>query len=179
MNHAEKSLCLLPTLVLGLVLASCSKPTELSHAVAETVAAPPPPPPKALSPEASIATMQLRQGYRLEPVLTEPQIAEPVMIAFDGNGRMYVAEMRTYMMDADGTGEQEPFSRVSSHEDTDGDGVYDRHTVFADKLLPACASARRSHHHRQTNTDDLYITVTAMVTAYQTKTLWFKGGRAA
>ena len=89
----------------------------------------------ALSPEASIATMQLPKGYRLEPVLTEPQIAEPVMIAFDGNGRMYVAEMRTYMMDADGTGEQEPVSRVSRHEDTDGDGVYDRHTVFADKLL--------------------------------------------
>ena len=27
------------------------------------------------------------------------------MVAFDGNGRMYVAEMRTYMQDADGTGE--------------------------------------------------------------------------
>jgi hypothetical protein len=39
-----------------------------------------------LSPEASIATMQMPKGYRLEPVLTEPQIAEPVMIAFDGNG---------------------------------------------------------------------------------------------
>ena len=49
--------------------------------------------------------MQLPKGYRLEPVLTEPDIAEPVMVAFDGNGRMYVAEMRTYMQDADGTGE--------------------------------------------------------------------------
>ena len=117
------------------LLAACSTPTEPPQAAAEPVAAAPPAPPKALSPEASIATMQLQKGYRLEPVLTEPQIAEPVMIAFDGNGRMYVAEMRTYMMDADGTGEQEPVSRVSRHEDTDGDGVYDRHTVFADKLL--------------------------------------------
>ena len=125
MNQFEKSIRLLPALVLGF----------LSQAPAETVTAAPPPPVMALSPEASIATMQLPKGYRLEPVLTEPQIAEPVMIAFDGNGRMYVAEMRTYMMDADGTGEQEPFSRVSRHEDTDGDGVYDRHTVFADKLL--------------------------------------------
>jgi len=78
---------------------------------------------KALSPAASIAEMQLPSGYKLEPVLTEPDIAEPVMVAFDGNGRMYVAEMRTYMQDADATGEQEPFSRVSRHEDTDGDGV--------------------------------------------------------
>ena len=79
--------------------------------------------------------MELPKGYRLEPVLTEPDIAEPVMVAFDGNGRMYVAEMRTYMQDIDGTSEQEPVSRVSRHEDTEGDGVYDRHTVFADKLL--------------------------------------------
>ena len=92
------SIRLLPTLVLGFLLASCSTPTELPHAAAEAALPPaPPPPPMALSPEASIATMQLPKGYRLEPVLTEPHIAEPVMIAFDGNGRMYVAEMRTYM----------------------------------------------------------------------------------
>ena len=83
--------------MLGFLLASCSTPTELPHAPAETAAAAPPPPSMALSPEASIATMQLPKGYRLEPVLTEPHIAEPVMVAFDGNGRMYVAEMRTYM----------------------------------------------------------------------------------
>src|SRR5688572_27906400 len=123
----------LPALSLIALLASCSTP-ESPQVPAETVGAQPPPS-KALSPEASIATMELPSGYRLEPVLSEPDIAEPVMVAFDGNGRMYVAEMRTYMLDADGSGEQEPVSRVSRHEDTDGDGVYDRHTVFADKLL--------------------------------------------
>ena len=66
-----------------------------------TKAAPAVPVIKALSPTDSIAATQLPSGYRLEPVLTEPDIAEPVMIAFDGNGRMYVAEMRTYMQDAD------------------------------------------------------------------------------
>ncbi|HEU4781357.1 MAG TPA: PVC-type heme-binding CxxCH protein [Steroidobacteraceae bacterium] len=133
----------------------------------------------ALSPGASIATMELPSGYRLEPVLTEPHIAEPVMIAFDGNGRMYVAQMRTYMQDADGTGEQEPVSRVSRHEDTDGDGVYDRHTVFADKLLLPRILLPLDDRIiiGETNTDDLYI--------YRDndgdgvadeKTLWFKGG---
>src|SRR5688500_11595777 len=90
-------------------LASCSKPTESPPAPAASTSTAPAAV-KALSPEASIATMQLPSGYRLEPVLTEPHIAEPVMVAFDGNGRMYVAEMRTYMLDADATGEQEPFS---------------------------------------------------------------------
>src|SRR6185436_15438098 len=122
----------LPIFALAFLLASCSTPTELPPVAAATPAAPPPPF-RALSPEASIATMELQQGYRLEPVLAEPNIAEPVMVAFDGNGRMYVAEMRTYMQDADGTGEMQPVSRVSRHEDTNGDGVYDKHTVFADK----------------------------------------------
>jgi len=88
-----------------------------------------------LSVEESLKTFQLPEGYHLEPVVTEPQITEPVVSAFDGNGRLYVVEMRTYMQDADATGEQEQTSRVSLHEDTDGDGVMDKHSVFADNLL--------------------------------------------
>jgi len=68
-------------------------------------------------------------------VVTDPIITEPVACAFDGNGRLYVVEMRTYMQDADATGEQEAKSRVSLHEDTDGDGKMDKHTVYADNLL--------------------------------------------
>ena len=85
--------------------------------------------------EESLAEFDLPAGYRLEAVVAEPFIDEPVVCVFDGNGRMYVAEMRTYMQDADATGEQEAKSRVSWHEDTDGDGVMDRHGVFVDHLL--------------------------------------------
>ena len=88
-----------------------------------------------LSVEDSLKTFELPEGYALEPVVTEPDIAEPVVCAFDGNGRLYVVEMRTYMQDADSTGESEPTSRVSLHEDTNGDGVMDKHSVFADNLL--------------------------------------------
>ena len=88
-----------------------------------------------LSVEDSLKTFELPPGYRLEPVVTEPEIAEPVVCAFDGNGRMYVAEMRTYMQDADATGENESTSRVSLHEDTNGDGKMDKHSVFVDNLL--------------------------------------------
>lgn len=88
-----------------------------------------------LSKEESTTSFVVPDGYELQLVLSEPEIKEPVAIAWDGNGVMYVAEMRTYMQDADATGEQTPTSRISRHEDTDGDGIYDKHSVFIDKLL--------------------------------------------
>ena len=88
-----------------------------------------------LSPEEELKTIQLPDGYRLELVLSEPEIKEPVTAVFDGNGRMYVVEMRTYMQDIDGTGEHDPTSRISRHESTKGDGVFDRHTVYLDNLV--------------------------------------------
>lgn len=88
-----------------------------------------------LSPEESLKTMSLPEGYRLELVASEPMIKEPVAIAWDGNGRMYVAEMLTYMQDADAAREQEPVSRISLLEDTDNDGIMDKSTVFIDSLL--------------------------------------------
>jgi mono/diheme cytochrome c family protein/glucose/arabinose dehydrogenase len=96
---------------------------------------PPMPKPPMLSPAEELKTFQLPDGYRLELVLADPDIKEPVQIQFDGNGRMYVAEMRAYMQDIDGKDEHAPVSRVSRHESTKGDGVYDKHTVFADKLV--------------------------------------------
>ena len=58
-----------------------------------------------------------------------------MQIAFDGNGRMFVLEIRGYMQDADATGELAPTGRISVHEDTDNDGVYEKHTVFVDKMV--------------------------------------------
>ncbi len=98
--------------------------------VAQDVSSKAPP----LSPEDSIKSMRIQPGYQLVPVLTEPQIHEPSAVAWDGNGRMYVVEMRTYMQEIDGKDQLVPRSRVSRHEDTNGDGQYDKHTVFADNL---------------------------------------------
>lgn len=137
------------------------------------------PPSRALTPAESIATMQLPPGYRLETVLAEPDIAEPVMAAFDGNGRMYVLEMRTYMQDADATGEFKATSRVSRHEDTDGDGIYDRHTVFADGLLLPRILLTLDDRViiGETNTDDLFIyRDTDGDGVADEKKLWYKGG---
>lgn len=96
---------------------------------------PPQPPLAARSPAEELKTIQLPEGYSLELVLSEPDIREPVAISFDGNGRMYVVEMRTYMQDIDGTGEHEPRSRISWHEAPKGDGRFTRHGVFLDNVL--------------------------------------------
>lgn len=90
---------------------------------------------KPLSPEESMKHIKLPPGYRLELVLAEPEIREPVAIAWDGNGRMFVVEMRGYMQDIAGSGARDPVGRISWHEDTDGDGKMDKHGVYLDNLV--------------------------------------------
>ncbi|MEO1011160.1 MAG: c-type cytochrome [Bacteroidota bacterium] len=88
-----------------------------------------------LSPEESLETFYLPDGYRIELVASEPMIHEPVAIAWDGDGKMYVAQMDTYMQDVDGTGTDEPISQIKLLEDLDGDGKMDKSTVFLDSLM--------------------------------------------
>jgi hypothetical protein len=89
----------------------------------------------AASPAEEQKRFVLPPGYKIEPVLTEPDIEEPMQIAFDGNGRMFVLEIRGYMQDADATDELAPTGRISVHEDVNNDGVYEKHAVFVDKLV--------------------------------------------
>ena len=121
----------------ALVLYACSNnnsnntaPNTFERVVVDTN-----PPVKPLSPEESIKKIQLPPGFHVELVASEPMVQEPVAICWDGNGRMYVAEMNTYMKDASGTGEFEPTSRIKLLEDTDGDGKMDKSTVFVDSLV--------------------------------------------
>jgi mono/diheme cytochrome c family protein/glucose/arabinose dehydrogenase len=77
----------------------------------------------------------LPTGYRMELIAAEPDVINPTIIEFDGNGRMYVAEMISYMMDTDASREHDPISRISRWESTKHDGRYDKRTVFADHLV--------------------------------------------
>ena len=63
------------------------------------------PPLQPLTPAEEQKRFWLPPGFKLEPVLTDPEIQEPAQIAFDGNGRMFVLELRGYMQDADGGGD--------------------------------------------------------------------------
>ncbi len=132
------------------------------------------------SPADEAKSFQLPAGYLMDLVLSEPEIKEPVVTVFDGDGRMFVAEMRTYMQDIDGKNQFEPTSRISMHEDSDGDGKYDKHTVFADKLvLPRMILplGKGQIVVNETNTLDLYLyTDTDHDGVSDKKELWWKGG---
>lgn len=133
-----------------------------------------------LSAEDELKTIELQDGYYLELVLSDPDVVEPVVVEFDGNGRMYVAEMRTYMQDVDGGGQMEPVSRVTMHEDSNGDGNYDKHTVFADKLLlPRIILALDDRIIiGETNTLDLYsYRDTNGDGVADEKEVWYRGGK--
>ena len=88
-----------------------------------------------LSPEESMEKFYLPEGYKIELVASEPMVNEPVAIAWDGNGKMYVAQMDTYMQNVDAVGEDEPISQIKLLVDLDGDGKMDKSTVFIDSLL--------------------------------------------
>ena len=95
----------------------------------------PKPPVVALSPQEGAKRFWLQPGYRIESVLADPLIQDPGQVAFDGNGRMFVVELRGYAQTPDGIDLVPPLGRISRHEDRDGDGVFERHTVFIDKLV--------------------------------------------
>ncbi len=97
------------------------------------------PPPAPLSPADELATMKVPQGFHVELVAAEPLIECPVAMCWDEKGRLFVVEMRGYMHDVDGKGEDQPNCRVSILEDTDGDGKMDKSTTFADGLVMARA----------------------------------------
>ena len=86
-----------------------------------------------LAPEEALKTFQIVDGFRAELFAAEPEVVDPVEIAFDEDGNAYVAEMLDYPFDpAAGT---PPRSRIRFLEDTDRDGRIDRATIFADQLL--------------------------------------------
>ena len=89
----------------------------------------------ALKPDDAIRTIEVPKGTRLECVAAEPTVEEPAMIAFDGNGALYVCEWRTYMQDEHATGQLDPVSRVVKLVDKDGDGRFETRTVFIDNVI--------------------------------------------
>lgn len=93
------------------------------------------PPAPALSVEEALASFTIAEGYRIECVASEPLLHDPVDIAFDARGRLWVVEMSTLMLDADGTGELAPTCAIAVLEDRDQDGVYDHRSEFANGLV--------------------------------------------
>jgi putative membrane-bound dehydrogenase-like protein len=86
-------------------------------------------------------TFRVLDGFRMDLLASEPLVASPVAMTYDENGRAYVCEMRDY-----------PYTDKAHHqrnqenptdaaigtirllEDTNGDGIFDKATIFADNL---------------------------------------------
>lgn len=99
------------------------------------------PPVPVLTPEQARDRFQLEPGFRIDLVAAEPLVHDPVAMAFDPQGNLWVAEMAGYnadivqvMPELAGTVKSWPKGKIVKLEDTDGDGRMDRRTVFLDDL---------------------------------------------
>lgn len=88
-----------------------------------------------LSPEEALASFTVAPGFRVELMAAEPLLGDPVAAVFGPDGRLWVVEMRGYMQDIDGAGEDDRVGSIAVLEDTDRDGRFDRRTVFMDGLV--------------------------------------------
>ena len=81
-----------------------------------------------LTAEAAAKTFELAdQALTIDLAASEPEVQSPVAMAWDADGKLYVAEMIGYPV-SKGEG------RIRRLEDRDGDGRYEHATVFADRL---------------------------------------------
>lgn len=93
------------------------------------------PPMGAVVEAGDLSGFRIAEGFKIELVACEPMVRAPVAMSFDEDGRLWVVEMSSFMNDLEGTGERAPVNRIVILEDTDGDGVMDKSTVFLDGLV--------------------------------------------
>ncbi|HQR07422.1 MAG TPA: neutral/alkaline non-lysosomal ceramidase N-terminal domain-containing protein, partial [Gemmatales bacterium] len=109
---------------------------------------------KPLSPQQSWGLIKVDPKYVVELMVSEPLVTDPVAIAFGPDGRLWVAEMADYPAGLPGGKipvvdpkaaalnpgllykfeNMIPGGRIKVLEDTDGDGKYDKATVFLENI---------------------------------------------
>ncbi len=82
--------------------------------------------------EHQLSLLKPAEGFEISLFASEPMIDKPLAISFDAEGRLYVATTATYPHIKPGNLASDKVYRL---EDTDGDGVADKSSVFADGLL--------------------------------------------
>ncbi len=90
---------------------------------------------KYLSGREAVRSLTVPEGYKVELFASEkefPNLANPMQLAFDNKGRLWVATMPSYPHYR--PGDAPPDDKILIYEDTNGDGKADKEIVFADKL---------------------------------------------
>lgn len=77
----------------------------------------------------ALSTFQVHPDFRMELVAAEPLVRDPIAMAFDEHGRLFVVEMRGYSEERD-----ENIGEIRMLEDSNGDGVYDTASSYVDGL---------------------------------------------
>ena len=85
-----------------------------------------------LPPKDAAASIKVPGGFKATLFAGEPDVAQPMSISFDDQGRMWVVECRSYPK-WNPTGKGEGADRILILEDQNGDGEFDKKTVFLDK----------------------------------------------
>ncbi|YCM44680.1 PVC-type heme-binding CxxCH protein [Verrucomicrobiaceae bacterium 227] len=80
----------------------------------------------------AIAAFETLPGFEVQLVASEPQVREPVVVSYDENGLMYVAEYLKFP--SHGGKSDGPDGRISLLRDADGDGHYESSQIFAQDL---------------------------------------------
>jgi len=94
-----------------------------------------------VEPQNAAKTFHVLDGFEMQLIAAEPLVTDPVAITYDADGRAYVCEMNDYPYTdkaAHKPSQENPtdqsIGKVRLLTDTDGDGIFDKATVFADGL---------------------------------------------
>ena len=94
-----------------------------------------------VEPKDAAKTFHVLDGFEMQLIAAEPLVTDPVAITYDADGRAYVCEMNDYPYTdkaAHKPSQENPtdahIGKVRLLTDTDGDGIFDKATVFADGL---------------------------------------------
>src|SRR5262245_39294758 len=77
--------------------------------------------------------MDLPDGFAAEVAAAPPLVQHPILAALGGRGQLFVGDAAGTNLDKAGLQKQLP-NRIVLLTDTDHDGIYDRASVFADKM---------------------------------------------